>query len=156
MAEQNQLILRKASPEDADAIAALTNAAYSKYIPSLGRKPQPMTADYHQMLAEHPAWVLCHAEKIVAVLILEHEPDTLFIYSVAVSPEHQKQGLGRRLMAFTEEQARKHGYTHIRLYTNEHMTENIALYLRIGYKEVRREPYLGSNLVHMEKRLDKQ
>ncbi len=154
MSEESPFTLRKASLEDADAIAALTDAAYSKYIPRLGRKPQPMTADYRQMLAEHPTWVLCLGNEIAGVLILEYEPEALFIYSVAVSPEYQKQGLGRRLLAFTEEQAREKGYRRIRLYTNEHMVENIALYLKLGYQETRREPYLGSNLVHMDKLLE--
>lgn len=33
------------------------------------------------------------------------------------------------------------------------MQSNIALYLRLGYRETRREPYLGSTLVHMDKEL---
>lgn len=149
-----ELTMRQASVEDAEAIAALTDAAYKKYIPRLGRKPQPMTADYRQMAAEHPIWLLYHGKTLAGLLALMYEPETLFIYSVAVHPDFQRQGLGHRLMAFAEEQAHQAGIRRIRLYTNEHMVENIALYLKLGYTEVRREPYLGSDLVHMEKFLD--
>lgn len=152
--KETEFTLRKATPEDAPAIASLTDAAYSKYIPRLGRKPQPMTADYARMAAEHPIWLLHHGQELAGLLVLEHEPAALLIYSVAVSPQYQKQGLGRRLMALAEEQARLAGYRSIRLYTNEHMLENVALYLKLGYHEDRREPYLGSNLVHMSKRLE--
>ena len=42
----------------------------------------------------------------------------------------------------------------IRLYTNAIMESNIALYLRLGYQETRREAYLSSTLVHMSKDLN--
>lgn len=113
-----------------------------------------MTANYHQMAVEHPVWLLYCGEILAGLLALIYEPQTLFIYSVAVHPQFQSQGLGRRLMAFAEERARQAGLKRIRLYTNEHMVENIALYSKLGYIEIRREPYLGSNLVHMEKLLD--
>ena len=38
--------MRRATPADAPAIAALTAAAYSKYIVRMGREPQPMRTDY--------------------------------------------------------------------------------------------------------------
>lgn len=153
MIDERLLTLRKASPGDAKAIAALTDSAYSKYIPRLGRKPQPMTADYNKMAAEHPIWLLYYEQELAGLLVLTLEPEALLIYSIAISPEYQKRGLGRYLMNFAEDQARQAGYACIRLYTNEHMTENIALYLKLGYTETKREAYLGSNLVHMDKHL---
>jgi len=145
--------IRRASPDDAETIAALTNAAYAKYIPRLGRRPQPMTADYRQMAAEHRVWLLCWDDQPVGVLVLMLEPEAVLIYSIAVSPQHQKRGLGGHLLAWAEQQARQEGYPLIRLYTNERMEENIAWYRRLGYQETKRELYLGSTLVHMAKRL---
>ncbi len=149
-----RLSLRKAAPDDAPAVAALTDLAYAKYIPRIGRKPQPMTADYRQMAAEHPIWLLFLDGQLAGLLALEVEPETLLIYRVAVRPDLQGQGLGHRLLRLAEDEARQAGLDKIRLYTNEHFLENIALYLRAGYIEVRREPYLGTHLVHMEKRLE--
>ncbi len=151
--EQTQIDIRRATPDDAEAIAALTDAAYGKYIPLIGRKPEPMTADYRRMAAEHPIWLLCLGDEIAGVLVLMLEPEAVLVYSVAVRPEHQGLGLGRRLMAWAEAQVRQAGYQLIRLYTNERMQGNIALYRRLGYVETERAPYLGSTLVHMAKRL---
>ncbi len=151
---QSQLSLRRAAPEEAGIVSAITDAAYARYMPILGRKPQPMTADYEEMIALHPVWLLCLDGQPAGVLALEYEPEQLYIYSVAVHPEHQKKGLGRYLLSFAERDAREHGYRRIRLYTNAIMRENIALYLRLGYVETGREPYLGSTLVHMAKQID--
>ena len=145
--------LRQASIDDAEAVTALTDAAYAKHIPRIGRKPQPMTADYRQMISDHHVWLLCLADEPIGVLVLMNEPDQALIYSVAVSPKYQKQGWGRYLLGWAEGQARREGYNRIRLYTNARMEENIALYKRLGYTETGREDFLGSTLVHMAKQL---
>jgi len=149
-----QPTLRKATTADAAAITALTEAAYAKYIPLIGRKPQPMTADYSQMVVEHPVWLLEVAEQLGGVLVLIEEPETLLIYSIAVRPDLQGCGLGHRLLTLAENEARQAGCQKIRLYTNAHFVENIELYQRAGYQQTRREEYLGSRLVHMAKRLE--
>jgi ribosomal protein S18 acetylase RimI-like enzyme len=143
--------VRRANDQDAQAIAALTDAAYAKYVPRLRRKPLPMMADYRQMIAEHAVWLLCLDDQTVGVLVLMAEPDAMLIYSVAIDPEHQGRGLGRQMLALAEDEARKAGYGQIRLYTNEHMVENIELYERMGYIETKRERHLGSAMVHMSK-----
>jgi GNAT superfamily N-acetyltransferase len=150
---KNQVGIRKATPDDAGVILALTDAAYTKYIPRIGRKPQPMTADYSRMVVEDSIWLLTLENQPIGVLVLVYEPENVLVYSVAIKPEYQKQGLGRRLLAWAEQQAVQAGYRSIRLYTNERFEENIRLYERLGYQETGREPLLGSTVVHMAKRL---
>ena len=53
-------------------------------------------------------------------------------------------GVGRRLLAELESQARAHGVRTLRLETNRSLTEAIALYRSSGYREVpafNDEPY---------------
>jgi N-acetylglutamate synthase-like GNAT family acetyltransferase len=150
---KNKVTLRQATLADVDAISALTDAAYSKYIPLIGRKPLPMTADYSRMVIDNTIWSLYVDDHLAGVLVLEYEPKTMLIYSVAIQPEYQKQGLGLRLLDWAEGQALKAGYQTIRLYTNELFTYNINLYLSLGYQETSREPMLNSTLVHMSKNL---
>ena len=150
---EDKIHIRKAGIEDAEAISALTDAAYNKYIPLIGRKPQPMTADYAKMVVENPISLLTLKDQLAGILVLTHEADTLLIYSVAIQPEYQKQGLGRYLLAFAEGEALRAGYHSIRLYTNELFVDNIRLYENLGYEVTGREPYLGSTLVHMAKKL---
>jgi ribosomal protein S18 acetylase RimI-like enzyme len=153
LANQHQIVVRRASLDDVQTVTALTDAAYAKYILRLGRKPQPMTADYRQLAAEHHVWLLLLADQPVGVLVLMFETEAVLVYSVAVSPTYQKQGLGRHLLAWAEHQARLAGYRLLRLYTNALMVENIALYKSLGYAETGTEAYLGSTLVHMAKSL---
>ncbi|MCJ7435026.1 MAG: GNAT family N-acetyltransferase [Anaerolineales bacterium] len=151
---EHQFSIRKASLDDVEAISALTDAAYTKYIPLIGRKPQPMTADYSKMVVENSIWLLLVENQLVGVLVLVYEPENILIYSVAINPEYQKQGLGRRLLVWAEEQAVQGGYKSIRLYTNERFEDNILLYKHLGYQETSREPLLNnSTLVHMAKQL---
>src|SRR5262245_38171275 len=105
MPDEQQIIIRGAVPADADAIAALTDMAYAKYVPRMGRKPQPMTVDYHQMLAEHPIWLLCVGQTVAGLLVLMPEPDIMLIYSVAIHPDYQHRGFGRRLLAWADQEA---------------------------------------------------
>src|SRR4029453_10162217 len=102
MSDDQQISIRRAVPSDAEVIAALTDAAYAKYLGGRAahrgapypkylrrrdRKPQPMTVDYHQIVSAHPVWVLCVGPAVVGVLVLMHEPDTLLFYSGAVLPQ---------------------------------------------------------------------
>ena len=150
---EDQFIIRKAFLDDVESITALTDDAYTKYIPLIGRKPQPMTADYSKMVVENSIWLLVIENHVVGVLVLIYEPKNILIYSVAIHPEYQKQGLGRRLLAWAEQQAVQDGYKSIRLYTNERFEDNILLYRHLGYQETSREPFLNSTLVHMAKDL---
>ena len=145
--------LRRASAEDVPAIAALVRAAYSKYVPRLGRTPKPMMADYSVSIARHQVWVLEEKGTLIAVLELIPGSGHLLIENIALLPAHQGRGLGRKLMAFAEEEARRQGAGEMRLYTNEAFSENLAFYKRLGYRETEYEPFEGTELVHLAKRL---
>jgi GNAT superfamily N-acetyltransferase len=146
-----RVAIRKAVAQDAEAVAQITDEAYAKYVPLLGRRPQPMTADHRKMILENEVWLLLCADAAAGVLVLVNEPNCVLIYNVAIRPELQKQGLGRRLLDWAEQEARRSGCRRIRLYTNALMRANIALYEQLGYRETEREPYMGSTRVHMSK-----
>ena len=66
---------------------------------------------------------------------------------------HQGEGIGRDLLAFAEDEARRRGCAELRLLTNERMARNIALYARLGYVETDRREDEGFRRVFMAKRL---
>jgi len=144
---------RPARPEEAETIRALVRAAYAKYIPRLGREPRPMTDDYALRIAAGQAWILEEDGTPLGVLVLEDEPDALMLYNIAIAPDAQRRGIGRRLIAFTEAEARRRGHALLRLHTNEKMAENVAMYPRLGFTETHREPFGDSIIVHFEKPL---
>ena len=112
-----------------------------------------MLADYRDVIHRHKVWVAEEDKAPVAVLVLVPEEDMLLIDNIAVDPSYQGKGFGRRLMAFAESEALRQGYVSVRLYTNEKMTENIALYTRLGYRETGREILRERHVVHMRKDL---
>lgn len=112
-----------------------------------------MLDDYAGLIGKGLVHVLEHEGAVKAVLVLIPQPDSMLLDNVAVSPDAQGIGLGRRMLEFAESAAKASGYRCITLYTNEAMTENIELYSRIGYVETRRIEEKGLRRVYMEKPL---
>jgi ribosomal protein S18 acetylase RimI-like enzyme len=144
--------IRRAMAGEAGAVAAVVNAAYRSWIARIGKPPGPMLDDYAKRIADGQVWVVGHAEAIAGILVLEETPDAFMLDNIAVLPERHGEGLGRRLLEFAEAEAVRRGRNEIRLYTNALMTENIALYARIGYVETARVTEKGFDRVYMAKR----
>lgn len=146
-------MLRPATAHDVAAIEAIVQAAYAPYIARIGRQPGPMLEDYRQLISAGGVHVLANAGQVQGFIILLQGDGALLLDNLAVAPEAQGLGLGRVLMDFAEQQALDAGYATIRLYTNEAMTENIALYSRRGYVETHRAEEHGLRRVYMSKAL---
>jgi ribosomal protein S18 acetylase RimI-like enzyme len=145
--------IRPASADDAPAVAACVNAAYSLYLERMDRPPAPMLADYKTLIAESVVWVLPGEGRLRGVLVMMPREGDLFLENIAVYPDDQGRGLGRMLMAFVEQQARTLGLSAIELYTNAVMTENLAFYPRLGFVETGRQLEDGYHRVFMRKAL---
>jgi ribosomal protein S18 acetylase RimI-like enzyme len=145
--------LRRAHDNDVNAIHALVNAAYEGYTGLIGRTPIPMMTDYAAAVRERQVFVLVAGDQLVGVLDLDPRDDHLWLENVAVRPDQQRRGFGRRLLAHAETVARELALPEIRLLTNERYLDNIAMYERHGYRETHRRPHLGTDLVHFTKPL---
>ena len=146
-------ILRIASERDVPMIEDVVRSAYEGYIPRIGRPPSPMADDYHQLVAAGNVWVLLVENQIVGLVVLVAKPGFMLLDNVAVVPEKQRRGFGRRLVCFAEVKARQCGYREIQLYTNELMQESIAFYKDLGYTETDRRLDAGFKRVFMKKKL---
>jgi ribosomal protein S18 acetylase RimI-like enzyme len=143
--------IRRGSEEEIRAIACIVQAAYQHYIPRIGQPPGPMTDDYRAQVASGNVWVLVLDGEIVGLVVLVPEPACMLLENVAVAPDKQRLGFGRRLVEFAEARSRQCGYREIRLYTNELMHENLAWYRRLGYQEISRRLDSGFQRVFMSK-----
>ena len=112
-----------------------------------------MLDDYAVRVAESVVWVIEEGGSVDGIIVLVPKPDHLLLDNVAVAPERQGLGLGRRLLAFAEAEALRRGYPEIRLYTHQTMIENQRLYAAIGYGETGRGTEAGYDRVFMSKRL---
>jgi SAM-dependent methyltransferase len=143
--------LRQATQADLPAIQAIISAAYDKYLTRMDRPPAPVVRDYGPAIEAGEIWVA--GSPIVGLISLIEADDVLLIENVAVHPDRQGTGLGRRLMEFAEHQAERRQIRRLALYTNEVMTENLALYAHLGYHVTGRATEDGYRRVFLEKAL---
>jgi ribosomal protein S18 acetylase RimI-like enzyme len=145
------LSLRRATAADLPTIKAIIDAAYAKYLSRMDKPPGPMLRDYGPSVEDGTTWVT--GSPIVAVLTLYPRENHLLIENIAVHPGAQGRGLGRALMSFAEQEAARRGLTRMALVTHEVMTENQAIYARLGYTEIERRAEDGYRRIYMEKSL---
>jgi ribosomal protein S18 acetylase RimI-like enzyme len=147
--------LRPATEADVPRLTALVHAAYGHYVERIGGPPGPMTEDYADVLRRFQVTVAERDGEIAGLVVTGVDDEGFVIANVAVDPSHQGGGVGRALLQHAEEAARHAGFDSVYLYTHERMTENIALYTRIGYVEYDRRPVdRTTHLVYLRKKLD--
>jgi GNAT superfamily N-acetyltransferase len=144
--------IRPAESADRAAVETIVHAAYEPWVQAIGVEPLPLVADYGDLIGRGRVYVLENGE-IDALIVLAERDDGLLVENVAVRPDRQGRGLGRRLLAFAEFRARSLRLPSLRLYTNEKMISNIQLYGSLGYRETSREAIDGRHVVHMRKEL---
>jgi ribosomal protein S18 acetylase RimI-like enzyme len=149
----DEIRIRAATAADVPAIVDTVDRAYRHYIVRIGKPPGPMLDDYAARVSEDAVWVLQDGPAIAGILVLLSAPHYLLLDNIAIAPERQGRGLGRRLLAFAESEALRRGYREIRLYTHQTMIENQRLYASIGYEETGRGSEAGYDRVFMWKPL---
>lgn len=147
--------VRPAIPSDAGAIRAVVDAAYDVYLPRMDKPPGPMLDDYDARIAADEAFVLEAGADIlgILILILIDADGYLLLDKVATAPAAHGKGVGRRLVAFAESEARRRGYDEIRLYTHFVMADNVAYYENLEWEETHRGEQAGYQHIFMRKRL---
>jgi len=143
--------LRRATADDLPAIKAVIGAAYARYLTLMDKPPAPVFRDYGPLVEAGTTWVI--GSPVTAVLTLCPRGDHLYVENIAVDPSAQGRGLGRALMEFAEQEAARRGLSRMALVTHEAMTENQAIYARLGYAETGRRSEDGYRRIYMEKPL---
>jgi len=145
--------IRDAVAADVARIGEIARAAYLKYVPRIGREPAPMGADFAAEIAAGRVVVVDAGGSVVGYLVAWPQADGYFIDNIAVDPAAQGRGLGRQLLDHAVREARRHGLAALRLYTNAAMSENLALYRRMGFVETHRAVEEGFDRVFMRRDL---
>ncbi|MDH7795281.1 MULTISPECIES: GNAT family N-acetyltransferase [unclassified Beijerinckia] len=147
-------MIRKAVEDDEAAIRACAENAYSPYVAAIGRKPAPMVADFASQIAAGQVYVAMNeADHLQGFIVFSAREYFMFLENIAVQPAATGRGIGKSLVRFCEDEARRAGLNAVHLYTNEKMTDNLSIYPRLGYVEVERRTEDGFNRVFFEKHL---
>lgn len=148
-------VFRRAGAADVATVAAITDAAYAKWVPVIGRKPKPMVADHAAAIRDHIVELASLDDSIVGLIELIPAADHLLLENIAIDPAAQGRGIGRHLMRRVEERAVDMGYAQVRLYTNKAFAANLDFYRRLAYAIEREESFKGGIIVHFVKAVGK-
>lgn len=144
--------IRPAEARDVPRLREIAEAAYARYVPRIGVRPAPMDADYEESVRRDAVFIAEDATVLGLIVLVRHDGHVL-VENVAVDPAHHGEGIGRALLAEAERFAHAHGLDELRLYTHVTMTENLAFYPRLGYRETGRHRDSGYDRVYFAKRL---
>ena len=132
--------IRKAVQDDSIHLQHCMGSAYASYQGRMGGKRlPPMDVDYSVEIRDYPTWVTELDGNIVGGLIMMFENEYASIANVAIHPGFQGQGIGGGLMKFAETVAKEENYSELRLATHVLLTENVSLYLHLGWTEIDRD-----------------
>lgn len=149
-----EYIIRQAETKDENHIRNCAELAYTCYVPLIGRKPAPMTADYAEKIAKGIVYIAVDTQDIFKGFIIFYPVSAyILLENVAVMPDNAGRCIGKALIAFCENEARQCGLNSVRLYTNEKMTKNISFYHRLGYTEIGHGTEQGFNRIFFKKSL---
>lgn len=79
-------------------------------------------------------FVAHHAGDIVGTVMAGHDGHRGWVYLLAVSPEHRRQGIGKALMSTAEQALLAHGCTKLNLQVRAGNEEVVAFYRALGFE----------------------
>ncbi len=123
--------LRPATAADVDALVVLENRCFED--DRLSRR------SFQRLIRSDAAavTVLVQGSEMLGYVCVLYRRGTALarLYSLAIDPDHQGQGLSRRLMEQAEDEAVASGCTHLRLEVRPDNSPAIALYDKLGYRQ---------------------
>jgi GNAT superfamily N-acetyltransferase len=138
-APSGDIQLGRATPDEADAIAAVIRAAFEQYrgrlVPESGALAET-GASIAACFADHEVLVARRGRSLVGCLLAKRTGGDVHLGRLAVLPAERGTGLGSRLIALAAEQAAAAGATTLSLRTRLALPENIRFYERLGFRVV--------------------
>ena len=131
----SQVSLRRFTPDDAAFVAQLSQRAFGEY----GAQP----ARYTLSVIGRPdtrTWLAIEAGEPVGLVVLELRGLEAAILAVAVSERARARGIGGLLMQTAEQHAQARGCRKLTLCTADANLAALDLFLRRGFRIVRRRP----------------
>ncbi|HYA04375.1 MAG TPA: GNAT family N-acetyltransferase, partial [Xanthobacteraceae bacterium] len=91
VSRETPAVIRRAMASDAARIGAIARAAYAKYVPRIGREPQPMVADFPMHIGHGVVTVIEAEGKLRGFMVAWPQADAYLIDNIAVDPAAQGQ-----------------------------------------------------------------
>jgi ribosomal protein S18 acetylase RimI-like enzyme len=140
MPDRPSITLRSATPEDAQAIAAVFDASVRVGWPYLGdvvEQPMFTPAEWDELVATHRppnALILAEDEAGRVVGFTAAYPEDGEMFLLFVDPAHAGRGIGRTLLEAAHEVLRAGGSREAFLFVHEANERALAVYAAAGYR----------------------
>jgi len=155
--ERNDIEIRLAGPDEANAIAAVLWAAFAEYkllyTPEGFRATTPEPDIVRQRMEEGPLWTASLDEMIVGTAGAIAKGEALYVRGMAVVPHARGKGIAKLLLQHVEHYARSLGSSRMFLSSTPFLIGAISLYERAGFRPTGEGPHdlFGTPLFSMEK-----
>ena len=128
------ITIRPHTPEDLAAIAGLIGTlGYPATADVVAERMAALSPDHRTLLAEVGGEVAGFIG-LVALAVYEHSSRIGYILALSVSPDHQRQGVGKKLLQAAENCFRELGVGDIRVSSGLHREEAHRVYEAAGYE----------------------
>ena len=139
MAPPASLKLRTATPDDAAAIAALINQAFS--VERFFIDGERTSTDEIRAMMRKGEFLVLADGALAAVVYIELRGERGYFGMLSVDPAQQKRGLGRKLVDIAEQRCREAGCRIMELQTVNLREELPPYYRKLGYVESGTNPF---------------
>ncbi|MGB4779344.1 GNAT family N-acetyltransferase [Microbacterium sp.] len=144
MTTMTELVIRKATEIDFDAVGEVTHDAYAHDYDDLSDEYRENLRHPERLVAEYQTWVAERDGRLVGVISIRHaelhepgwiEPDELYFRLLAVSPAARGTGIGQALIEHAFDVARERGAVSVVMNSGPQMKGAHALYRKLGFIE---------------------
>jgi GNAT superfamily N-acetyltransferase len=149
------VLIESATVEQAGEVLTVQRAAYLSEAQRYGDTLLPpltqSLAEIVEDIAAGSRLVALRGSRVVGSIRGEERTGVLHVGRLAVAPDQQGFGIGTRLVRAVESLAGP-GVATYALFTGADSADNVRLYEKLGYRQIRHEPLpKGPGLVHLEK-----
>lgn len=159
MGTATQVQIRRATAEDASAVALVLKEAFAEYEPLYTKQGYVATTPERTAILtrmqEGPLWVALREGHIVGTAAVVRQEEGLYVRGMAVLPAARGLGVGRLLLDQIQACAAEHGWERLFLSTTPFLNRAIRLYEGFGFRAIGDGPHelFGTPLFTMEKML---
>lgn len=141
MAEHSRIIIRTARTDDADTIAAITRTAFQQfahrvYPPFRAHEQTPAHVRFEIEVRLFVYGLAFVDDRVAGHVRYRLRPGYMHVSRLAVLPGSRGHGVGRRLMAWVEDEARRLGVRVLRGEVRTVLKDVLQYYADIGYKVI--------------------